>query len=922
MASHGAADISQATPVQAAPDADPVGQLLAAGKCKQAVELAKERHKAARTPESERQLVGAYLGRIEQFQSKGMTEDADTVIALVQQRFPAYQAQLTTLKIRAAAGSGRIDELVAPLARADTPASVRTAIEAALRQDGVDLPALAGCGALPADHPLRVAAAAIHRAFEAVTTGPVDEAALALPEVSFRSPLAGWKMLVRAIGAFYRQDDDACRRAAEAIPADSAAHRLVPTLLGMLDKRPPKTGAAGALAGRVASDDGALRESLEALESALQRTDSRRLIGSIRTAVRLCSAAHPDQYDRLRQHIAVACAVEQVPPDILQQVLPAPRADAYFWRLMAKGTEADGVPDLAAIYWQRFLAHALAEGTVSPCSPEAAVVYRHAATLLAKFEPFELGTLGGRGGLMSLVEPYYQDQPKEIAALAPKSEAAFRSVAISPGALFRLSVNCEPDLATYRLWWAWSGAAGLPDKEREDIAKAWHESRPTDVEPLLHLGALAEGRNALKMALKHMAAAEAIDPMNPDVRRARLRLTVATAIRHLRDKKPHLMEQDLAALDPLPGMRDGDRAALLAALRCAWLTLSPSADNAAAEEQAVAEVVQRVGPEAAQAMLDSLVELAKLPRKQEWPGLPLATLDDARAVARADARLITLAADVGLGLMRPIRWDNLIDEVLRERPCPLTVSEMLAIGGAAAARGDAQKAYLASAAGLAVEAGATAGRGNDARFLMLRAASLLAPYGRARGSQCLRAALELARQSHEAGLIDMVLSAIDRHAQARRALADSRNGEGIGDAALANVLEQERAAARFPRSQAEADKHLVLLDRRPMMSSPFEMFEPFDDDDDDDDDDDYGYDDEAGDDGGFDPQDVEELARSLPPEVAKPLGEIMRKLGRFPTMSEVQRMNPALLNKMLDAFVNGALGGKPPSPKGKNKRRR
>ncbi len=50
---------------------DPIGNLIAAGKCKQAVELAKEEHKRLKTPESQRRLVEAYISRIEQFQGKG-----------------------------------------------------------------------------------------------------------------------------------------------------------------------------------------------------------------------------------------------------------------------------------------------------------------------------------------------------------------------------------------------------------------------------------------------------------------------------------------------------------------------------------------------------------------------------------------------------------------------------------------------------------------------------------------------------------------------------------------------------------------------------------------------------------------------------------------------------------------------------------
>src|SRR6185437_1090913 len=192
------------------PSTDALAQiraLLHAGKCKQAVELAKEYHKRTATPESEFTLVQAYVARIQQFQAKGAFEDAATLIKLVRERFPQHQSALSAAEIRTAAGRGKIDDLVRPLLKPDITPEMREAVEAVIRRDWTDLPALADCAALPADHPLRQSAAAVYRAFVKVTSEPVTDEQIALPEVSRRSPLAGWKMLIRAIAAFYRNDD-------------------------------------------------------------------------------------------------------------------------------------------------------------------------------------------------------------------------------------------------------------------------------------------------------------------------------------------------------------------------------------------------------------------------------------------------------------------------------------------------------------------------------------------------------------------------------------------------------------------------------------------------------------------------------------------------------------------------------------------
>src|SRR5829696_9648098 len=95
--------------------ASEVDRLIAAGKCKQAVELAKAEHKRGVTPETERQLVHAYLARVEQFQQKGMAEEAATLLTLVRERFPGHRDRLLRLEIRSAAAGQRVADLVAPL---------------------------------------------------------------------------------------------------------------------------------------------------------------------------------------------------------------------------------------------------------------------------------------------------------------------------------------------------------------------------------------------------------------------------------------------------------------------------------------------------------------------------------------------------------------------------------------------------------------------------------------------------------------------------------------------------------------------------------------------------------------------------------------------------------------------------------------
>ena len=136
--------------------------------------------------------------------------------------------------------------------------------------------------------------------------------------------------------------------------------------------------------------------------------------------------------------------------------------------------------------------------------------------------------------------------------------------------------------------------------QAERVAEAWHKIRPTDIEPILLLMEEKEKRNAFHTALQYLAKAERIDSVHPSVRRARLRLLAASALRHLQQKKPNLAEEKLAEMETLPQSQQGDRPAFLAALRYMVSAARGASDAAAAHR---AEVERALGSKAAAALL-------------------------------------------------------------------------------------------------------------------------------------------------------------------------------------------------------------------------------------------------------------------------------------------------------------------------------
>jgi len=183
---------------------DGVRELIAGLHSKAALQLAKDIYKRCATAESEALLTEAYQARIAGLVKQGMAVEAKALLGIVRERFPAALPQIAELEREICALNGKLEDVVAPLGDPELPVAERERIETFIRQRTYDLSILAAVSSLPPEHSLRTGASALATAFQAVTSGPVEDGVLALPEVSRRSPLAPWKALIRAIASYYR----------------------------------------------------------------------------------------------------------------------------------------------------------------------------------------------------------------------------------------------------------------------------------------------------------------------------------------------------------------------------------------------------------------------------------------------------------------------------------------------------------------------------------------------------------------------------------------------------------------------------------------------------------------------------------------------------------------------------------------------
>jgi hypothetical protein len=485
-----------------------------------------------------------------------------------------------------------------------------------------------------------------------------------------------------------------------------------------------------------------LRGTLAALDQALDTKNHTLALQEMSKAVALCGEFCPDLMERLKQHISIRAMLAGAKADRVAVAMGGPSLkNAYFWRLIARAHEEDhdeprAIP-MACSFWEEFRRHAVHEKWFPADGPEIAALYLHMADLWRRIPEDETEHLIRRfGATFPGHRDFYAGQPPAIRALMPvpgRQDFYY----LSPDALFERACAVDACAENFQRWLK----LAKEDRRRGDmVAGRWAAALPRDIPPVLHLMQSAEQSNALKKAFRLMEQAERLDGLNPEVRRARLRLLISLATRHLQQNKVHLAEPELRQIEALPQAQQGDRPALVAALRWVYWTLWHDASEA---DAAHAAVVRLLGSDAAaQILLTAVADACRLKGQMPEPkssGAPLAA---------ALGRVCALGEDMGLRIKIPrVLSNQLLREVSSDRVAD--ASGLGALGDAALRAGDFELAYAVSGAGL---------RGAQERwaeFLFLRARTL-PEWAEKRQALCAAAASELARRQRNPDLLGRI----------------------------------------------------------------------------------------------------------------------------------------------------------------------
>jgi len=785
--------------------------LLASGKSRDAVEAAKQYLKHTPGPEAEALAVKAYTARIEALQASGLHREAQAIGALVRERFPAHQREVAVLMRQSEVAAGNFDALLAELVTAD--ASRRRELEVILARGVSDPAVLAESPMLPADHPLKRMARVVSDALIAVTSGPLPAGALAaLDDIPRRSLLAPWKLLVRALDAFYRHADAAVLANLSGIPADSGPARLVPVLRrlvgenGLAAERSPTVTT---LIEHVSGHHPVARTQLSQLSQALAAHDERKALAAVQALLPLFRAAPT----ALRRTFLISVLHhwhrQGLSPDHLMRLLPSGKHDPDMLRMLALTLERSEW-DTALAMWDGYLTAATATGLLSTTGPEIARVLLHMANLFPADPETVLDTLE--------VDSEQQLRRRMRTGQLP---ACFDRAAL----LERARV-ADPVPQVYRALVAHYDQWGDP-KRAEAEAEAWRRAHPQDLEPLLYLIRATERRGAIRKALAFLADAEALDRVHPEVRQSRFRLLLAGAERRIKEGKPALALDDLERLVYEPRASEGDHPAYLLALR--WIAAQQRGDTAA-----TAQLEQALTSTGANPVLRVLIlEALGASLKVQLPPLPAAASTPGEVIDG-----LARACDLFRALDRPLTVSAAVLKRAEQSLANASAAQLHALCAGGVWMGRPALAYHAAGRGLAVSDPLAY------RFLLARGQALCACPAfdvQERARTCVRAARDLAGRVREMEAVREASTALDSLPDwgmldaMLTGMLSPPTETALTQEEIAHIIERERrnrTTPRFPATPISRKRRRAKPPRRRLPRGLFEdifSFFPFED---------------------------------------------------------------------------------------------
>jgi hypothetical protein len=636
-----------------------------------------------------------------------------------------------------------------------------------------------------------------------VTTGPLPAGTLAtLDDIPRQSLFAPWKLLIRALDAFYRHADAAVLANLSGIPLDSGPARLVPVLRRLVgDNGLPaeRSPAVTTLIEHISGQRAVARAQLSQFSQALAAHDERKALAAVRTLLPLFQAAPTALRRTFLVSVLQQWHRQGLPPDPLIRLLPSGKHDPEMLRLLALTLER-GEWDTALAMWDGYLTAAIATGILPTTGPEIARVLLHMANLFPADPEAVLDTLE------------VESEPQ----LRRRIRTGRLPACFDRAALLERARVADPVPQVYRALVAHYDQWGDP-KRAEAEAEAWRRAHAQDLEPLLYLIRATERRGAIRKALALLADAEALGRVHPEVRQSRFRLLLAGAERRIKEGKPALALDDLERLAPEPRASEGDHPAYLLALR--WIATQQCGDTAAAAqlEQALSTTV------ANPCLRDLILGALGASLKVQPPPLP--------AIAVTPAQIIdglARACDLFRALDRALTVSASMLKRAEQHLEHASAAQLHALCAGGLRMGYPALAYHAAGRGLALSDPLAY------RFLLARGQALSASRaadGEDRARACLRAARELASRARDMDAVREASAVLDNLPEWAMLEAmftgmfSPPTETALTQEEIARIIERERQSRRTPQFTATPASRKRRRPKPPRLRLPHGLLE-------------------------------------------------------------------------------------------------
>ena len=722
------------------PEASRIADLLDQGRVREAVDAAKDLAKKTPGPATDELLVRSYTARIGQLRADGLDRDARSLCDLVERRVPAARDQMVALRAEGDLMADGFRGLLAALDAAE--GEERKRLSGVLARKVTDPGILAESPALAADHRLRLEAEAVRDAFAAVTRGPLPDGAMAsLDVVSRSSPLAPWKLLIRAVDALYRGETESVRRNVAALPAESAVAPLGPLLLrlsGGAEAAPPLPTPIAAFGERLTGGRATLRASLEELENALKNEHEPR---AARAAERILSALPPSARGTRNRFLVTLVSrwIEAgLSPEALSGDLIRGRSKPESLRYLALALERFNWR-AAVEGWEAFVE---ARQSLPPkaSGAEIAAIRRHMAALIPTDEDDLLDDLDAFEDDFEDLECDCPDCRREASRKRMKPKVFDRE------ALLEKAVTADGSQRSFQA--LFSHQLSQESKAAAETATRWHSAWPGDSEPLVFLVEEAEKRRDWKAALTLLERADAGKHLAPELRGRRFFVLVGQVEDRIRKGQAAAALAGLILAEKEPQSADGDLGLYLIALEWALALAGKKPDPTGTA--AAAERLDAAAKNPAFAWVLRASAAGHIKREPDIAAPAFSPVEALDSLVRTQRLLPRLS-----------RGLRVADEIViaAEKALPrASPDELLAVCAGPAAAAWPRVAYAATTLGLALDGPLLA------PFLVARARALTTrtDAGPAeRTVRLLRAAQALAGTAHDSEALRAVSAAVN-----------------------------------------------------------------------------------------------------------------------------------------------------------------